>query len=193
MSTLERARAQLRSGAASLLPDPRSGGYGMFRGGDRRRRPVLLLSASEGERLLQELQAESAEPGSPLRRPPPQGARLAREEEAALERLAADWEASSSGLYRSIDWSAPASSGQPRGPGRAQAPGAAARARVRRALAGLAPILADIVMAHVTGRPLVGVLERQGWPARHARSMLRLAAAQLAHAYRAEGAPEEAA
>jgi len=198
MSALDRARSQLRSGAAKLLPCVRTGGYGVYRGGDRRRRPVLLLSPAEGERLLQELAQDRAPvrtvparaPGS---RPSASAAAapLARDEEAALHRLAMDMEASAAGLYRGVDWQAPASTGQPRGPGRAEPPAAAARARVRAALGGLAPVLADVAAAHLAGRPVAAVLERQGFPARHARTALRLAAAQLAHAYR--GGPDPCA
>ncbi len=110
---------------------------------------------------------------------------LAAEEQAAAQRLRADWEAGQIGLVRGADWSAPPRSQNTRGPGsaaeNAMAAGCDARARVERSLGALAPALRRVVERVCLQEEGLEALERsEGWPARSGKIALKLGLAQLA-------------
>lgn len=197
--------------AFSVMASPRAhmaaldGGFAIYRGADRRRRPALLVPRVLGEEwiaqdLVRQVGPHSYRLGATPARPPtgetPAGERpvtptsrglagLESHESAALERLSADLEAAHAGALRGVDWSAPSrsrNSGPIRDP---LAAGAAARGRARQALAALAQPLADVVQTLCTERISLELLERRfQWPARSAKLAIKLAAAQLAHHYR---------
>lgn len=219
-----RALRRLAAPETALAPIPGEAGWGVYRGSDRRRRPRARVSAAVAEAWRRDGALEPTGRGAELRLSAAGLARLEREsggeapamlaqagprsggragflagltrvEAGALTRFLADLEASQAGLAVASDWTAPPRGATARGaPGESMDRGHDARRRVSRAMAALAPPLAELLRAAlIEGQGLETIERRRGWPARAGRVAMRCALAQLAHHYREAAPAAEAA